>query len=358
MLIDALSNDSDIDGDTIVLDSITQPKNGKAVIKSNRVEYTPKSGFSGKDSLNYIIRDAKGAKATAVIEIEVAKRANRAPVAKDDSAVTEYEKAVIIDVLKNDNDADGDSLTIKSVSKPSHGTVAIENGKIKYTPEKGYSGKDNFEYTVSDGRGGEAEATISVVVKEKLNQDPKAKSELVTTEFEQKVIIDVLKNDSDPDGDTLVIQSVTQPKHGRVELLASGAIEYQPQKGYSGSDIFEYTISDNRGGEAKAKVTVMVKAKEDTKGGKEFHFPIIGDSDIESVIKLFTDFTKVVNENFTEFKLEKSQADIKVYSSGELEMKSAKAPLPEGKLPPGSKLEVKKDKLTAKFKLTKQLWFK
>ena len=56
--------------------------------------------------------------------------------------------------------------------------------------------------------------------------------------------------------------------------------------------------------------------------------------------------------------LEKNQADIKVYSSGEVELKSPKAPLPEGKLPPGSKLEVQKDKLSVEFELTKKLWFK
>ena len=358
VLIDVLKNDSDVDGDSIVLDSISQPKNGKAVMKANKIEYTPKSGFSGKDSLRYTIRDAKEAKATGVIEIEVAKRANTPPVAKDDTITVEYGQKALIDIVQNDSDADGDALEIESVTKPSHGMATVENGKVLYTPESGFSGEDSFEYIVSDGKGGEAKAKVAIVVKEMLNRAPEAKSDSVVTEFEQKITIDVLKNDSDLDGDALVVKSTTEPMHGKVEIIEENRIEYQPQKGYSGSDVFEYTISDSRGGEAKAKVTVMVKAKEDDGSKKEFHFPIIGDGDVESVVKLFTNFTKVVKDDFTEFKLEQSQGDIKVYNSGEMELKNLNAPLPEGKLPPGSKLEVKKDKLSVEFKLTKKLWFK
>ena len=328
------------------------------MIKNTKIEYTPARGFSGKDNFSYTITDTKGAKATAAIEVEVAPKPNTPPVAKNDRATTDYEKSVVVDVLKNDSDANGDVLTIKSVTKPKHGSAFIENGKIQYFPAKGYSGKDSFEYTVSDGRGGESKATVMVTVKEKANTPPEAKNDSVTTEFETKIIIDVLKNDSDANGDVLLIQSVSKPKHGSAKISEGNKIEYQPQKGYSGSDVFEYTISDSTGAESSAKVTVMVKAKENADNQKEFYFPIIGDGDVESVIKLFTNFTKIVKEEFTEFQLEGNKGDIKVYKDGELEIKSNKAPLPQGKLAPGSKLEVRQDKLSVEFKLTKNLSFK
>ena len=96
---------------------------------------------------------------------------NSKPKANDDTATTEYETEVTIDVLKNDSDADGDTLTIKSTTKPSHGTVKIEDNKIKYTPDNGFSGDDSFKYTISDGNGGEDSATVNVTVKDKKEDD-------------------------------------------------------------------------------------------------------------------------------------------------------------------------------------------
>ncbi len=92
---------------------------------------------------------------------------NNPPKANADSATTEYQTKVTIDVLKNDTDADGDNLTIKSTTNPSHGSVAIRNGKIDYTPDNGFSGNDSFKYTISDGKGGSSTAKVTVNVKEK-----------------------------------------------------------------------------------------------------------------------------------------------------------------------------------------------
>ena len=358
VVIDVLANDSDADGDALTIKSVTKPTHGSALIENGKIQYFPAKGYTGKDSFEYTMSDGKGGASKATVTVTVKEKPNRPPEAKNDGATTDYGKSIIVDLIKNDSDADSDSLKIKSLTKPKHGTAVVVNGKVKYTPANGFSGKDNFEYTVSDGRGGESKAVVSITVKEKPNTPPEAKNDSVTTEFETKITIDVLKNDSDADGDALTIKSVTKPKHGTVEISKGSKIEYQPQKGYSGSDSFEYTVSDSRGGESSAKITVMVKAQEDATNKKEFHFPIIGDGDVESVIKLFTNFTKVVKDEYTEFQLEKSKGDIKVYKSGELEIESNKAPLPQGKLAPGSKLEVHQDKLSVEFKLTKNLSFK
>jgi hypothetical protein len=90
---------------------------------------------------------------------------NRAPVAEDDSASTVAGKAVAIKVLANDNDADGDALAVTSVSKAAHGTV-VRNADhtVSYTPAAGFTGKDGFTYTVSDGKGGADTAAVSVKV--------------------------------------------------------------------------------------------------------------------------------------------------------------------------------------------------
>jgi hypothetical protein len=72
--------------------------------------------------------------------------------------------ATAVDVLNNDSDADGDILTVATVTQPSHGTTTLVNGVVRYTPEMAFSGTDSFIYTVSDGQGGTDTATVTVTV--------------------------------------------------------------------------------------------------------------------------------------------------------------------------------------------------
>jgi hypothetical protein len=77
--------------------------------------------------------------------------------------------AVTIDVVTNDNDIDGDTLTVSDVTQGSWGSVAITGARtVSYTPQRYYIGNDSFTYTISDGKGGTARATVSVSVERKL----------------------------------------------------------------------------------------------------------------------------------------------------------------------------------------------
>ncbi len=89
---------------------------------------------------------------------------NHPPVAVDDSATTAQDTPVTIDVLGNDTDADGDTLSISGVTSPAHGTAVVSGGEVLYTPASGYSGSDIFDYTVSDGNGGTDMGTVGVTV--------------------------------------------------------------------------------------------------------------------------------------------------------------------------------------------------
>jgi len=91
-------------------------------------------------------------------------KANEPPVALDDSATTAVNTPVTIDVLANDFDADGDTLTVVSVTQGSHGSIINNGGDVTYTPDPGFSGTDSFTYTVSDGKGGTDTATVTVTV--------------------------------------------------------------------------------------------------------------------------------------------------------------------------------------------------
>lgn len=91
---------------------------------------------------------------------------NYPPVAVDDVANLPTSGSVIISVLSNDTDPEGDVLTVISVSNPEHGTATIStNGKeVIYTPTSGYSGTDHFTYTISDGNGNTSTANIDIQV--------------------------------------------------------------------------------------------------------------------------------------------------------------------------------------------------
>jgi len=83
----------------------------------------------------------------------------------DDTATTTQGRPVTINVVANDTDADGDTLTATSVTQPSNGmAVTNGNGTVTYSPNSGLTGSDMFHYTVSDGRGGTASARVSVTV--------------------------------------------------------------------------------------------------------------------------------------------------------------------------------------------------
>jgi hypothetical protein len=89
---------------------------------------------------------------------------NRPPTARDDQAATHRNRAVVVDVLANDGDEDGDPLTVAAAGSATNGTVRVVDGGIEYEPRKGFGGIDTFTYTISDGRGGEATATVAVDV--------------------------------------------------------------------------------------------------------------------------------------------------------------------------------------------------
>ncbi|HNR91094.1 MAG TPA: Ig-like domain-containing protein [Dokdonella sp.] len=186
--------------------------------------------------------------------------ANRPPVAANDTAIVEVNSpGTLIAVLANDSDPDGDALTITAVSTPAHGSATIGAGGITYTPAPGYAGADSFTYTISDGRGGTATATVSITVGA-ANRPPIAVNDNAAALKGYDTYIDVLGNDSDPDGDNLTITAVehTGPGNAVITIETGNMIHYQSIPGFAGIDHFTYTVSDGRGGTATATVTVLV----------------------------------------------------------------------------------------------------
>ncbi|MEZ4709765.1 MAG: Ig-like domain-containing protein [Caldilineaceae bacterium] len=91
---------------------------------------------------------------------------NNAPLVANDSAVTNEDTAIVIDVLANDSDPDGDSLTVGQLGLPQHGaSTRNADNTITYVPAANYFGSDSFSYTVSDGRGGALTAAVNITIR-------------------------------------------------------------------------------------------------------------------------------------------------------------------------------------------------
>jgi formylglycine-generating enzyme required for sulfatase activity len=156
--IDVMANDSDIDGDGISLFSVSTPANGIAVINGGLIDYTPNTLFFGVDTFTYQLQDAPGAQDTATVTVTVT--ANNAPLAVDDNASVTENGVVLIDVLVNDSDPDGDTISLVSLTAPTNGSAVIANGQIEYTPLVNYLGVDSFTYVIEDSFAAQATATV------------------------------------------------------------------------------------------------------------------------------------------------------------------------------------------------------
>ena len=182
---------------------------------------------------------------------------NHAPDAVNDAVTTAAGQSVLVNVLANDRDVDGHKLNLLQVGPAANGSVAIENGQVRYTPKAGFTGQDKFTYKVSDGKGGQDTATVTVSVA--ANRAPDAVNDTVTTATGQSVLVNVLANDTDPNGDRLVLTQAGQAANGTV-AIENGQIRYTPKAGFNGQDQFTYKVSDGKGGQDTATVTVSVTA--------------------------------------------------------------------------------------------------
>ena len=183
---------------------------------------------------------------------------NVAPLAVDDAAETAEDTPAFIDVLANDSDPNGDTLTVVEVSAPAHGTAVVaDTGAVVYTPEPDFHGTDRFTYVVGDGSGLTARAAVEVTVLP-VNDPPLAGDDAAETAEDTSVTIAVLRNDSDGDGDALALVEASAPAHGSARLTDAGAVEYTPEPDFHGTDRFTYVVGDGSGLTAQAAVEVTV----------------------------------------------------------------------------------------------------
>ncbi len=258
-IVDVLSNDTDRENGVLRVTVVTQPAGGTVALgPTGVVTFTPALNFSGPTSFTYTVVDPGGKTDTATVNVTVTP-VNDAPAAVNDAVtVQEDSAATVINVLANDQDVEGNTLTVTAVAQPAAGTgtVTLVNGVVAYTPPANFAGVTTFTYTVSDGAT-TAVATVTVTVNP-INDPPDARNDAFSVPWNSgPTVFDVKANDVDIDSAALVVVSVTQPASGVVTLV-NGVVSFTPTAGFFGTTSFDYTLSDGSGGSDAATVTVTV----------------------------------------------------------------------------------------------------
>ena len=260
--IDVLANDVDADGDAIEINTFdATTANGGTVTCNGDCSYNPPAAFTGDDTFTYDISDGIATSNRAIVTITVTAGPDvEPPVVEDPGPQTNSEDdAVSLQIVATDNvgvtnylatglppglDIDAAGLISGTVS---FDAVAHPNLSEIYT----------VEVTVADAAGNTASTVFDWTVND-VNRLPDAVDDAASTSADTLVTIDVLANDSDPDGDPLTISAfdAASTNGGTVNCMAT--CEYQPPAGFTGEDAFTYTIEDGFGGSATATVTVDV----------------------------------------------------------------------------------------------------
>lgn len=243
--IDVLSNDTDVDGDSLSV-SLASASNGSVTINAdNTLNYTPNTNYNGSDSISYTLSDGNGGIDTATLALTISP-INDAPLANDDTAISLDEDTSVnnINVLGNDTDADGEILIVSAASATSGAVFINPNNTLNYTPTTNYNGPDIITYTANDSVGVSDTATIAVTVNP-VNDDPMATNDTAITLLENTTVsnIDVLSNDIDVDGDSLSVIEASAT-NGNVIINADNTLNYTPNANFNGSDTIGYTVSD------------------------------------------------------------------------------------------------------------------
>ncbi len=229
------------------------------------IAYSPNANYFGLDELVIEICNEEGICDSLEILVDVLP-VNDAPIALNDVDTTFLNTPITVQVLDNDYDPDYNDLYIYAVNEPQYGMYDITFSGIEYTPAVGFTGIDEFDYTITDSYGVTNTASVKVVV---LESAPIASSSVTATDdFDTTYVnvthnILVLNNDIFPNNNNVTINLISMPLHANavVNEMENGIV-FSPEQYFDGTDMFEYSLCEN-GICDTAEVHVFVKKQED-----------------------------------------------------------------------------------------------
>lgn len=285
VVINALANDTDADGDSLTITSFdeTSAKGGSISLVDGKLSYTAPAGYNGMDTFNYIISDGNGGTATGAVSITVGSTTETPFKPDDDSykvtaADLNSNGEISLDILNGDEYST--AVIIRVQTLPSYGTLsslAADNTTaeptLTYKPNViGTGQSDSFTYVLIDNDGKVSDpATVTITLSSSDNTDNldavddgvEAKDSLynfTSADFAAANIksrtLTVLNNDL---GTELQIVAVGVPQYGTAKISADGqSIIYTPRHGYCQDHSFSYTVRDASGNEDTATIYINI----------------------------------------------------------------------------------------------------
>ncbi|EJM7847537.1 tandem-95 repeat protein [Vibrio parahaemolyticus] len=267
--IDVLSNDTDVDGDKLSIQSATVPEaQGKVEIVDGKLVFTPAENFNGHAEITYTVTDgALTDQATVKVTVNAV---NDTPVVESniaDQALAEDFTPYTIDLNTAFSDVDNvDGELTFSVSGNSNIQVAIVNGIATITPTADWNGSETLTFTATDPSGESVSQTVDFTVAPVVDIEADSTNVVEDT----PTIINVLGNDTFEGKDKVVsLDAENGPKNGTVIVNNDGTVTYTPDDNYVGKDTFTYVVTSG-GVSESATVTVNVTPVNDKPESEDF----------------------------------------------------------------------------------------
>ncbi len=262
---DMVGNDNDVDSGTLTVTGVSNATGGSASLSAGAVTFSPDANLCGVAAAgyDYTVSDGDGGSATGHVTIDLT-CVNDNPLAGSDGFVTPEDtnlELVQADLLGNDSDIEGDTLSVSGVSNATGGSVELDGDDITFTPDADLcgNGAGGFDYTISDGNGGSdgAHVTIDITC---VNDAPVATDDNASGTEDTEVVVpsaDLTSNDTDTEGDTLTVTGVSNATGGSVGLDA-GDVTFTPDEDLCGNNVagYDYTVDDGNDGTDTGHVTI------------------------------------------------------------------------------------------------------
>ncbi|WP_162847598.1 Ig-like domain-containing protein, partial [Marinomonas communis] len=269
-IIDVLSNDTDVDGDVLTIANATVPaEQGTVAVVDGKIQFTPAADFNGTATISYTVSDGTDTTAGSVAVTVTA--VNDAPVASDDAAQTTDENAVLNTSVPVATDVDGTIDSYQVVTNVTEGSLTFNsNGSYSFDPgtdfddlASGESRAVTFTYTATDNNGAvSAPKTVTITVTGANDAPVVVNDAASVSEDGGVIVIDVLANDSDVEGDSLSIANVTVPEAQGTVTIVDGKVNFTPAADFNGTATITYTVSDGKA-TTEGSVAVTVTAVND-----------------------------------------------------------------------------------------------
>lgn len=152
---------SDVDGDLLAYEIVSEARHGVLSGELPNLTYTPELNYHGSDEVVFLASDAEAMSEPAAIRITV-NPVNDPPLAIPVERSTDED--VPLSVTLTGADVEQDVLEFEIVLPPAHGVLTGEPPNITYTPSLDFHGADGFTFRASDGESDSEVAMASITI--------------------------------------------------------------------------------------------------------------------------------------------------------------------------------------------------